>query len=159
MDKLLSLLGENARLSDKDIAVMLDMTREDVEKAIADYEKQKIIFGYQALIDWDKVGNEHLIARIELKVTPKKGEGFEEIAKKIMQFDEVETVYLMSGSYDLAITVSGKTFKEVAMFVAKRLSPLEGVTSTATSFVLRKYKERGVVVCADEVDERRITTL
>ena len=156
MEKLLSLLSENARLSDKELAVMLGISEAEVSDKIAAYESEGVIRGYNALINWDKLNDERLNARIELKVTPQKGEGFEEIAKRIMEFDEVETVYLMSGTYDLALTVSGRTFKEVAMFVAERLSPLDSVTTTSTSFVLRKYKERGKVLLENGRDEREV---
>ena len=156
MEKLLSLLSENARLSDKELAVMLGISESEVSDKIAAYESEGVICGYNALINWDKLHDERLNARIELKVTPQKGEGFEEIAKRIMEFDEVETVYLMSGTYDLALTVSGRTFKEVAMFVAERLSPLDSVTTTSTSFVLRKYKERGKVLLENGRDEREV---
>lgn len=154
MDKLLRLLDDNARLTNKQLATMCSMTEEEVASAIEEYEKKGVIRGYKALIDWDKTDREYVIARIEIKVEPKKNYGFEEIAKQIMAFEEVKTVYLMSGGYDLALTISGRSFKDVAMFVAYKLSPLESVTSTQTSFVLKKYKERGTVMCDEEVDER-----
>ena len=125
---------------------------------IADYEERKIIKGYKAIVDWDKTDRDYVNARIELKVTPQKGMGFEEIAEIIARFDEVESVYLMSGTYDIALTVTGKTFKDVAMFVAHRLAPLDSVQSTSTSFVLRTYKELGVYVSFDEMDEREVAT-
>lgn len=154
MDKLLKLLDDNARLTNKQLASMTSMTEKEVEKQIEEYEEKGIIRGYKALIDWDKTDREYVIARIEIKVEPKMDFGFEEIAKTIMQFDEVKTVYLMSGGYDLALTISGRSFKDVAMFVAYKLSPLESVTSTQTSFVLKKYKERGTIMCGEEEDER-----
>ena len=110
-------------------------------------------------MDWDKTDRDYVNARIELKVTPQKGMGFEEIASIIARFDEVESVYLMSGTCDIALTVTGKTFKDVAMFVAHRLAPLDSVQSTSTSFVLRTYKELGVFVSFDEMDEREVATL
>ena len=158
MDKLLRLLDDNARLTNKQLAAMCSMTEEDVKEAIEKYEKEGVIRGYKALIDWDKTDREYVIARIEIKVEPKKSFGFEEIAKTIMAFDEVKTVYLMSGGYDLALTISGRSFKDVAMFVAYKLSPLESVTSTQTSFVLKKYKERGTIMC-DEEEDQRVTVL
>lgn len=159
MDQLLTLLEQNARLSNAELAVMLGRTEAQVAQAIEDYQAQGIIRGYQAMVDWEQVDRSRITAYIELNVTPQQGEGFEEIAKRIMQFEEVQTVYLMSGSYDLQVVVEGKSFKDVALFVAERLSPLESVTSTSTSFVLRKYKERGVIVCDEERDERGLTSL
>ncbi len=159
MDKILKLLDENARLTNDQIAVMLGMTAAAVDEAIEKYERDGVICGYKALIDWEKVDREYVVARIELKVSPKRDHGFEEIAKRIAQFHEVESVYLMSGGYDLAVTVSGKTFKEIALFVAQKLSTLDSVLSTATHFVLRKYKERGVSYMSEERDERSVTLL
>ena len=157
MDKLLKLLSENARLTNSQLAAMCGMTEDEVAAAICSYEESGVIRGYKAVIDWEKTSRELVVARIEVKVVPQKDFGFEEIAKTIMQFDEVETVYLMSGAYDIAVTISGKSFKEVALFVAHRLSPLEAVQSTQTNFVLRKYKERGIVVCDEPTDEREVT--
>lgn len=159
MDQLLTLLEQNARLSNAELAVMLGRTEEQIAQQIEDYQARGIIRGFQAVVDWEQVDRSQITAYIELNVTPKQGEGFEEIAKRIMQFEEVQTVYLMSGSYDLQVVVQGKSFKDVALFVAERLSPLESVTSTSTSFVLRKYKDRGVIVCDEERDERGLTSL
>ena len=159
MDRLLSLLQNNARLTNKQLAVMLGREEEDVAKAIAAYEKSGVIRGYQGLIDWDKTDSPTVFARIEIKVTPKKDFGFEEIARTIMELEEVQSVSLMSGGYDLALTVSGKTFRDIAMFVAHRLSPIDSVNSTATHFILKKYKERGVVFEEEVKDERRMTLL
>lgn len=159
MEKLLKLLEDNARMSNAQLAVMLDTTEEQVAATIAQYEKEGIIHGYTALVDWDKTEQEQVEARIEIRVSPKKGRGFEEIAETIMEFDEVQTIYLMSGGYDLALTVKGKTFKDVAMFVAHKLSPLDSVLSTSTHFVLRKYKERGFQVSGEVQDERSVTLL
>ena len=159
MDQLLTLLEQNARLSNAELAVMLGRTEEQIAQQIEDYQARGIIRGFQAMVDWEHVDRSQITAYIELNVTPKQGEGFEEIAKRIMQFEEVQTVYLMSGSYDLQVVVQGKSFKDVALFVAERLSPLESVTSTSTSFVLRKYKDRGVIVCDEERDERGLTSL
>lgn len=159
MDKLLKLLEGNARMPNAQLAVMLGKTEVEVAAAIAQYERDGVIHGYTALIDWEKAGSDLVIARIEIRVSPKKDRGFEEIAERICQFDEVETVYLMSGGYDLALTVRGKTFKDVALFVAHRLSPLDSVLSTTTHFVLRKYKERNFTIVAGEEDERSVTLL
>ena len=154
MDKLLKLLSENARLSTEQMAVMMNMTEAQVDAAIAKLEKDGIVRGYKPLIDWDKTGEELVTAIIELNVAPSKDEGFDGIAETIMSFDEVESLSLMSGGHDLMVTVNGRSFKDVAMFVAKRLSSLDGVLSTATHFVLKKYKERGVLFTEEEQDER-----
>lgn len=154
MDKLLKLLSENARLTDAQMAVMLNMTEAEIAAAVAKLEKDGVVRGYKPLIDWDKTGEELVTAIIELNIAPSKDEGFDGIANIIMSFDEVESLSLMSGGHDLMVTVNGRTFKDVAMFVAKRLSPLPGVLGTATHFVLKKYKERGVLFTDEEQDER-----
>ena len=159
MDQLLTLLSADARLTNAQLAAALSISEEEVAARIADYEERKIIKGYKAIVDWDKTDRDYVNARIELKVTPQTGMGFEEIAGIIARFDEVESVYLMSGTCDIALTVTGKTFKDVAMFVAHRLAPLDSVQSTSTSFVLRTYKELGVFVSFDEMDEREVATL
>lgn len=159
MERILKLLSENAKLTNRQIAAMVGASEEEVAAQIAQFEKEGVIKGYKALIDWDKTDRELVTAIIELRVTPKQNQGFEEIAKTIMDFREVDSVYLMSGGFDLAVIVKGKTFQDIAMFVAYRLSPLESVLSTATHFILRKYKERGVNFSDGEDDERRITTL
>lgn len=154
MDKLLTILADDAKLTDEQLAAMLGRTAEEVHKDIRQYEKDGIIKGYKALIDWEKVDKDILTAFIEVKVTPQLNLGFEQVAERIMQFEEVDSVYLMSGGFDLAVTVTGKSFKEVAMFVAERLSPLENVLSTATHFILRRYKDKGVVFGCEQPDER-----
>ena len=159
MDRLLSLLQNNARLTNKQLAVMLGREEEEVAKAIDAYEKAGVIRGYQAVIDWDKTDSPTVFARIEIKVTSKKDFGFEEIARTIMELEEVQSVSLMSGGYDLALTVSGKTFRDIAMFVAHRLSPIDSVNSTATHFILKKYKENEVMYGDEDIDNRQVVTL
>ncbi len=154
MEKLLKLLDQNARMSNAKIAAMLGRTEEEVEAQIAQLEKDGVIRAYKAVIDWDKTDREYVTAIIELHVTPKKDLGFEGIAETIMNFSEVESVSLMSGGYDFSIVVNARTFKDVAMFVAKRLSPLDSVVSTATHFVLRRYKEKNVIFLDEKKDER-----
>ena len=153
MEKLLKLLKDNARLSNKELAIMLNRDEELIQSQIADLEQKGIIKGYKALINEQKV-NAGVSALIELKVTPKKELGFQDIADRVMQLPEVESVYLMAGDYDLAVFVRGESIQEVAMFVAKRLSPLESVISTATHFVLQKYKQDGVIL--DDTKEQDI---
>ena len=154
MDQLVQILADNARLTSQQLAAMTGSTPQEVEKRLAALQSEGVIRGYKAVVDWDKAGRDFCTARIELKVTPKSGMGFDEIASTIAQFDEVESVELMSGGYDLGLTVTGKTFKDVALFVAQRLAPLDSVESTATHFVLKTYKQGGVMTCGDEQDER-----
>ena len=156
MEQLLELLQEQATLTPAQLASMLGEQEEDVVKAIKKYEKEGIIKGYRAAINWERTEVPRATALIELRVTPQKDTGFDEIAGRVMNFPEVESVYLMSGGYDLAVTVTGKTMSDIAMFVAKRLAPIGGVLSTATHFVLTKYKDGGVVFADDyeEIDER-----
>lgn len=154
MDRLLSVIEKNPRLSDKEIAVMLGVTEEQVTKQIREYEQSGVIKGYRAMIDKDNTDSQTVTALIEIKVQPKFGHGFEEIARKIAELEEVESVYLMSGGFDLAVMVTDKSFQEVAMFVAKRLSPMDSVVSTATHFILKKYKEQGVSFTEAPKDDR-----
>lgn len=156
MEKLLKLLDSDARLTNEQLAVMLGTGEKEVAEKISEYEKAGVIQGYKAVIDWDRTDREYVTALIELRVTPKRDLGFEEIADRIMRFDEVESVYLMSGGYDLAVIISGRTFKDIAMFVAKRLSTLDSVLSTATHFVLRRYKDAGMIFLGEEKDERGV---
>ena len=152
--KILKILGSNARCPTEDIAVMTGLSEAEVIGDIKELEKAGLIRGYKAVIDWEKLDNAYVSALIELKVIPQDEFGFEKIAETIMKYKEVETVYLMSGSYDLCVIVKGKTFQEVAMFVAKELATMHEVTSTATHFVLRRYKELDVELVGDEQDDR-----
>ncbi len=156
MEQLLELLQDNAQLTPAQLAVMVGKEEGEVKKAIARYEKEGVIKGYHALINWERTESQKAAALIELRFTPKKDSGVDEIAGRIMNFSEVESVYLMSGGFDLAVTVVGRTMQDIAMFVAKRLSTIDGVLSTATHFVLTKYKDGGVVFNSDyeEIDER-----
>ena len=130
-----------------------------VAAAIKSYEQDGTIVGYKTLVNWEKTMKESVTAFIELKVTPQFGEGFDKIAKKIYQHDCVRSIYLMSGGFDLAVTVEGRTLKEVALFVSERLAPMDSVISTSTHFVLKKYKDYGVVFSQEPEDERRMITL
>lgn len=156
MDKLLSLLEENARLTNAQLAVMLDTTEAAVAAQIEKYEQEGVIKGYTAVLDREKIDKEYVVAIIELRVTPKRDFGFEEIAKRVAEYSEVESVYLMSGGYDLAVFVNGKTFKDIALFVSKRLSVLDSVVSTTTHFLLSRYKEKGFMMQEEDQDERRV---
>lgn len=154
MDKILSLLEKNARLTNEQIAAMLGLPVKEVTATITRYEQEGIVKGYRALVDWDKVDKDQIMAFIEVKVSPQRDFGFEQMAERVMQFEEVESVYLMSGGFDLAVTVRGRSFKDVALFVAERLAPLDNVLSCSTHFMLRKYKDNGVTFGAEEPDER-----
>ena len=143
--KLLRLLEDDCTLTREQLASMADMTVEEVNAAIKEYEEKKIVLGYKAIVDWDRTDRESVTALIEVKVTPQRGEGFDRVAERIYQYDEVESVYLMSGAYDLTVIISGRTLKEVAQFVGERLSTLEDVTGTATHFILHKYKEKHLI--------------
>ena len=145
MTKLLQLLEEDCTLTPEQLASMADMKVEDVKAAVKRYEEEKIVLGYKAIVDWDRTEREAVTALIEVKVTPQRGEGFDRVAERIYQYDEVESVYLMSGSFDLTVVVTGRTLHEVARFVSDRLAPLEDVTSTATHFILKKYKDKGLI--------------
>ena len=152
--KLLRLLEDDCTLTREQLASMADMTVEEVNAAIKEFEEQKIVLGYKAIVDWDRTNRESVTALIEVKVTPQRGEGFDRVAERIYQYDEVESVYLMSGGYDLIVIISGRSLREVARFVGERLSTLEDVTGTATHFILRKYKEKHVIFERQEKQER-----
>ena len=143
--KLLRLLEDDCTLTHDQLAAMADMTVEEVKAAIRKYEEEKVILGYKAIVDWDRTDRESVTALIEVKVTPQRGEGFDRVAERIYQYDEVESVYLMSGAYDLTVIISGRTLKEVAQFVGERLATIEDVTGTATHFILKKYKEKHLI--------------
>ena len=154
MDNILRILNDNPRLSNAEIEAMTGITEDEVGEKIASYERNGIICGYKTVINWEKIEKtDKVTAIIELKVTPRRDTGFEAIAEEIMSFDEVESVSLMSGGYDFSVCVTGRTFQEIALFVAKRLAPLDSVTSTTTTFILKKYKEDGIILSSQN-DER-----
>ena len=144
MDKLLQLLSTNSGFTVSELATMLNEPEDDIEAQIKEYEKKGIIKGYQAVVNWEAVENSFVEALIELKVTPKKETGFDEMAQICMEFEEVESVYLMAGAYDFALIVRGETMQDIAMFVARKLSTIDGVVSTGTHFIMRRYKDRGM---------------
>ena len=156
MKQLLKLLEQDCTLSHAQLASMLGAEEAAVSKAIAQYAADGVILGYKAVIDWEKIQVETVTALIDVRVTPQRGEGFDRVAERIYQFDEVESLYLMSGGYDLSVLITGRTMKEVALFVAQKLAPLESVSGTATHFLLKKYKERGVVFVPREEQQERI---
>ena len=156
MKDLLQLLEDDCTLTHAQLAAMTGMAEDEVAAAVAQYEKDRVILGYKTIIDWDRTHREAVTALIEVSVTPQRGEGFDRIAQRIYQYDEVESVYLMSGgSYDLTVIISGRTLKEIAHFVGEKLAPIEGVTGTATHFILKKYKEKHLIFPVQEAQEER----
>ena len=154
MKDILQLLENDSRLTVPQLALMLEKDEKEIKEEIDKYEKEGIIVGYPTLIDWDKTGREHVSAIIELKVTPARDRGFDYIAEKIYNYPEVKSLSLMSGGYDLMVIIEGKTMREIAFFVADKLSTLDGVVSTATHFFLKKYKDEGIIYEQQEKDER-----
>ena len=152
--KILKLVEENARLTPHDIAVVTGLSEEEVKSEIAAMEADGIIKGYKGIIDWERAEADTVSAIIELKVTPKAGLGFDDVAARISQYPSVESVYLMSGACDLIVIVTGKTFREVSSFVSGELATIDSVTSTATQFIMRRYKEQGVELLDPEEDGR-----
>ncbi len=152
--ELLKLLENDARLTADQLAIMLDCDKKTVESQLEELEANGTILGYKAIIDWEKTEEESVTAMIDVKLTPQRDRGFDRVAEKIYNYPEVKAVYLMSGGYDLSVLIEGRTMKEVAFFVSQKLAPIEAVISTATHFVLHKYKDTGVVYDAGEIDER-----
>ena len=158
MDELLKLLQNNALESRESMARMLGLSRAEIETRISDYEKRGVIRGYQAILNEDELELDKVTAVIEVKVTPQREGGFDTIANRISRFPEVRSAYLMSGTYDLLLFVEGRTLREVAAFVSERLSPLEGVLSTSTHFMLKTYKRFGILMHQETSDERLSVT-
>lgn len=152
--EVLKLLSKNAKYSEEDIATMLGISPSEVADYIKQLEKEGLIKGYKAVIDWEKLDGAYVSAIVEVNVVPKAGLGFEEVAEKIMKYKEVESVYLMSGNYDLNVIVKGKTLQDIARFVAKELATIDSVTSTTTHFVMRRYKEMDVELISGMSDDR-----
>lgn len=157
-ERILHLLEKNSRIDLHEAAIMLGITDLELANEIAAMEKEKIICGYHTLINWENTSNERVQALIEVRVTPQRGIGFDKIAERIYKFDEVDAVYLMSGAFDFTVIIDGKTMKDVAMFVSNKLSTMEQILSTATHFVLKKYKDHGTVLVDSKKDERMIVT-
>ncbi len=154
MDKLLQLLDENATYTPKQLAAMLEMTEADVKAAIEKYENEGVILAYKTIIDWDKTDREFVNAIIEVKITPKHDFGFDKVAEKLSSYPEVRSLYLMSGVYDLAVIIEGRTIRDIAYFVTHKLSTIEDVQSCSTHFVLRTYKDKGITYGPAVKDER-----
>lgn len=153
MDKLLHLLESDCSLSTKQLAAMVGTSEEKVRADMDRYEKEHIILGYKAVIDWDAVNREDVTALIEVKVEPQRGNGFDRVAERIYQYEEVESCYLMSGDFDMCVILSGKTLREVALFVSQKLSAIDEVKATATHFILKKYKENHLIFAKQQKQE------
>ncbi|RJQ27658.1 MAG: Lrp/AsnC family transcriptional regulator [Peptococcaceae bacterium] len=158
MKEILDLLEANSRITSAQIAAMLNMAEEEVCRQIKEMEKKKIILGYYTLVNWEKAGEEKVTAFIEVKITPQRDVGFDAVSERIYRFPQVRSVMLMSGAYDLAVIVEGRTMKEVAHFVSTKLATIEHVVSTATHFVLKTYKQLGTIVEDGEQDRRLVVT-
>ena len=159
MNKLLNLLSTNSSFTTAELAAMLGEPEDYIKAQIKEYESKGIIKGYQAVVDWEKSNETYVEALIELKVTPKKETGFDEMAQRCMAFDEVDSVYLMAGGYDFALIVKGQTMQDIAMFVAKKLSTIDGVLSTGTHFIMRRYKDSGLNLTDFEESDGRSLVL
>ena len=157
-EKILAVIEKNSRIDIKDLAVLLGENEAAVANEIAEMEKEHIICGYHTLINWENTSEEKVVALIEVKVTPQRGMGFDKLAERIYQYSEVTAVYLMSGAYDFTLIIEGKTMRHVAQFVSDKLAPLDSVLSTATHFVLKKYKDHGTVIAEKKRDERMLVT-
>lgn len=156
-EKILTFIEKNSRINLKELAIMLGVDEASVANEIAAMEQENVICGYHTLIDWDKAGLEKVTAMIEVRVTPQRGMGFDKIAERIYNYPEVKSVYLISGGFDLMVTLEGKTLREVSQFVTDKLSTLDQVLSTKTNFILKKYKDNGTIMAAPvKSDERGI---
>jgi len=158
-EELLEVLEKNARADMEDLSVMLGADKESIAAEMKAMEANKTIAGYHTMINWDKTNEERVTALIEVKVVPQRDEGFDKIARRIYEFEEVSSVFLMSGSFDLMVIVEGKTMQQVALFVRERLAVIDTVTSTATYFILKKYKENGIFMEDTKKDERNLISL
>lgn len=153
-EKILTFIEKNSRIDLKELAIVLGVEEAAVVNELEKMEEEHIICGYHTLIDWDKVGIEKVTALIEVRVTPQRGMGFDKVAERIYNYPEVNSVYLISGGFDLMVTIEGRTLREVSQFVSDKLSPLDSVLSTKTNFILKKYKDHGTVMAEKKKDER-----
>ena len=153
-EKILTFIEKNSRIDLKQLAVILGADEALVMNELQKMEEERIICGYHTIIDWDKVGTEKVTAMIEVRVTPQRGMGFDKVAEHIYNYPEVNSVYLISGGFDLMVTIEGKSLREVSQFVSEKLSALDSVLSTKTNFILKKYKDHGTVIAEPTKDER-----
>lgn len=160
MDDILRILDkEQGVVNTEKISRMLGISEDEVAEKLEDLQNNHIIAGYKTIVNWDKTDREVVTALIDLKVTPQRGEGFDKVAERIYKYPQVRALYLMSGAYDLSVMIEGKTMKDVALFVAQKLAPMESIISTATHFVLKKYKAEGIIFDDNEKDTRQVITL
>lgn len=157
-EELLAIVEKNSRIDLGELAILLGVEEAEVANELAAMEKEGVICGYHTLIDWEKTSNEKVTALIEVRVTPQRGQGFDNIAERIYQYPEVQSVYLISGGYDLMVILEGKSLREISAFVSDKLSTLDTVLSTATHFILKKYKDHGTVLSRKKEDEREMIT-
>ncbi len=157
-EQILTFLEKNSRINLQELAVILGADEATIANEICEMEKEQVICGYHTMIDWDKTGQEKVTALIEVRVTPQRGQGFDSIAERIYNYPEVKAVYLISGAYDLMVILEGKTLREVSGFVSDKLSTLDTVLSTATHFILKKYKDHGTIFAKKNKDERMLVT-
>jgi len=158
-ERILTIIEKNSRIDVAELSVLLGTTEIEIVNALQKMEEEGIICGYHTMIDWDKTGIEKVTALIEVRVTPQRGKGFDDIAERIYKYPEVNSVYLISGGYDLMVTLEGKTLREVSGFVTNKLSTLDTVISTATHFILKKYKDHGTIMAVKPEDTRERITL
>lgn len=160
IESILDILAKSdKKLTNEQIAQMIGSNEDEVASIIRGLEKENIVVGYKTMINWEKTDKELVTSIIELKVSPQRGEGFDRVAEKIYKYAQVKSLFLMSGSYDLCVIIEGQSMKDVALFVAQKLAPMDNVLSTATSFVLKKYKEDGLIFYNNEEDTRQAITL
>jgi DNA-binding Lrp family transcriptional regulator len=152
-EKLLAALEENCKLTTEQLAAKAGISAEEAKAEIKQAEDERLILGYKAIVDWERTSQEAVTALIEVNVTPQRVDGFDRIAQRIYQYEEVESCYLMSGAFDMTVIISGRSLKEVAQFVGRKLAPIEGVTGTATHFILKKYKEKHLIFEKQEKQE------
>ncbi|MBD5494753.1 MAG: Lrp/AsnC family transcriptional regulator [Lachnospiraceae bacterium] len=157
-EKLLAIIEKNSRIDMKELAVLMGVEEIDIVNELAEMENEGIICGYHTLIDWEKTSIEKVTALIEVRVTPQRGQGFDNIAERIYKYPEVNSVYLISGGFDLLVTLEGKSLKEISGFVSDKLSTLDTVLSTATHFILKKYKDHGTILAKKYEDTREKVT-
>ena len=157
-EQLLGIIEKNSRIDLKELAVILGVEEVDVVNELAAMESEGIICGYHTLIDWDKTSLDKISALIEVRVTPQRGQGFDNIAERVYKYPEVNAVYLISGGYDLLVTLEGKTLKEVSQFVSDKLAPVDSIITTSTYFILKKYKDHGTVLVPKKESERMLVT-
>ncbi len=156
--QILRYIEKNSRADLKELAILLGTDEVTVANEMTNMEKEGIICGYHTLIDWDKAGEESVNALIEVRVTPQRNQGFDRIAERIYKYPEVHSAYLISGGYDILVSIEGKTLKEISQFVSDKLSPIESVISTATYFILKKYKDHGTILAKKSESERMLVT-